>query len=60
MQLCENVALGLAKWDTAQSYEDMKDISNRLYITTGLWTALTNTNGQDCDGANDCNGKLVN
>ena len=60
MEFCEHVGLGLAMWNTPQSYADMKDISNSNNVETGLWTALTNTNGQDCDGANDCNGKLVN
>ena len=60
MQYCENLGLGLAMWDTAQGYADMKDIADSWQVNNGLWTALTNTNGKNCDGAQACNGKLVN
>ena len=55
MQLCENMGRGLVKWDTSESYLDLKEMS----YTAGFWTALTNTNGEDCDGASDCDGLLV-
>ena len=55
MQLCENMGRGLVKWDTADSYLDVKHLSNQ----GAYWTALTNTNGEDCDGASACNGLLV-
>lgn len=55
MQFCENMGKGLVKWDTADSYLDLKHLSDQ----GAFWTALTNTNGEDCDGANACNGLLV-
>ena len=55
MQLCENMGRGLVKWDTSESYLDLKEMS----YTAAFWTALTNTNGEDCDGASVCDGLLV-
>ena len=55
MQFCENMGKGLVKWDTADSYLDLKHLSDQ----GAFWTALTNTNGEDCDGASACNGLLV-
>ena len=55
MQLCENMGRGLVKWETADSYLDLKHLSSQ----GAYWTALTNTNGEDCDGASACNGLLV-
>ena len=56
---CQKLGLGLAIWDTADTYDDMKRISSKSDITKGMWTALGNTMSQSCDGANACNGKLV-
>ena len=55
MQFCEDMGRGLVKWDTAPSYLDLKHLSSQ----GAYWTALTNTNGADCDGASACNGLLV-
>ena len=56
---CQDIGLGLAMWDTAESYDDMMDISASNAVSDGMWTALTNTNSESCDGANACDGKLV-
>ena len=55
MQFCENMGRGLVKWDTTDSYLDLKHLSDQ----GAFWTALTNTNGADCDGASECDGLLV-
>ena len=55
LQLCENMGRGLVAWDIASKYEDLKELSNQA----AFWTALTNTNGVDCDGASACDGLLV-
>ena len=52
---CETLGLGLVKWDTADIYIDMKHLSNQFEF----WTALTNRNEVNCDGASACDGLLV-
>ena len=56
---CETLGLGLVKWDTADIYLDLKYLSNQFEF----WTALTNTNEEECDtrslGPSACNGLLV-
>ena len=57
---CEGRSLGLAMWNSEESYEDMQ------YITDSededFFTALNNANGEDCNTNNnqpDCDDKLV-
>ena len=59
MNFCQNLGLGLAIWDTTETYDDMKSISSKSALSWGMWTALGNTMSQSCDGANACDGKLV-
>ena len=62
MTFCDNLGLGLAMWDTTDSYDDLKEItdsssySNQMFDKPA-WTALNNANLEQCDG---CSGKLVN
>ena len=65
MTFCDNLGLGLAMWHTTDSYDDLKSITGSSSFKTGhfdkpAWTALNNANHEDCDGAQNCDGKLVN
>ena len=55
---CQNLGLGLAMWDTAETYEDLKYLSTTA-IGEGLLTALDDPDNSKCDGKWDCDGKLV-
>ena len=59
MEFCEGVGKGLAKFDTADDYANLRDITSGDVLDKAAWTALNNQGGQDCDGASACDGKLV-
>ena len=49
-------------WDSNEAYDDIREITGP---GTGMfdrpaWTALNNANLKSCNGAADCDGKLVN
>ncbi len=56
-QWCTDASLGLAMWDTADAYEDIKfiagDINQKVY--TALWNPLKNK----CSSKSACDTKLV-
>ena len=54
---CESKGLGLAIWDTAELYEDIKYLAGAL--NNHIYTALNNGNGQECDDKASCSGKLL-
>ena len=54
---CEGKGLGLAIWDTAELYEDMKHLSDAL--NGYLYTALNNGNEQECSDKAECSGRLL-
>ena len=56
--LCENLGLGLAMWDTAQSYEDIKYLAT-VSLQSDLWTALTNEDDENCNDKDSCDNKLL-
>ena len=67
MTFCDNLGLGLAMWHTTDSYDDLKSItgssshnSKTGHFDKPAWTALNNANHENCDGAQNCDGKLVN
>ena len=62
-RFCASKGMGLAVWNTAQLYEDMKYMASTVK-RADLFTALTNENREICDTGNsqshnDCDGKLV-
>ena len=54
---CESQGLGLAIWDTAELYEDMKNLSGAL--NGHIFTALNNANEQECNDKGSCSGMLL-
>ena len=55
---CEDLGLGLAMWDTAQSYEDLKYLATTA-IKSDLWTALTNEDDVNCTDQSSCDNALL-
>ena len=55
---CEGLGLGLAMWDTAQSYEDIKYLAT-VSLQSDLWTALTNEDDKNCNDKDSCDNKLL-
>ena len=55
---CENLGLGLAMWDTAGSYEDLKYLATTS-IKSDLWTALTNEDNLKCNNKFECDNRLM-
>ena len=62
MTYCDNFGLGLAMWHTDATYGDLKTMTGSSWgmFNKPAWTALNNANGENCDGAQNCDGKLVN
>ena len=61
---CEAQGLGLAIWDNAESYEDMKYLGkmlHNLYNTVSHDTSLDNENKEVCNTNlnQSCDGKLI-
>ena len=54
---CESKGLGLAMWDTAELYEDMKLLAEAL--KGHIYTALNNGNEQECNDKGSCSGALL-
>ena len=57
---CESRGLGLAMWNSAESYEDVSFITHSEH--EDFYTALNNENGEDCEtkhNQQDCDGELV-
>ena len=55
---CHDMDMGLAMWDTADSYEDIKYLST-TGVQADLWTALGNEDGNTCGSAWDCDNDLM-
>ena len=55
---CEGLGLGLAMWDTAQSYEDIKYLAT-VALQADFWTALTNEDDENCNDKDSCDNKLL-
>ena len=55
---CQDLDLGLAMWDDAESYEDMKYLSTTA-AQADLYTALNNDENEDCNNQGDCDNKLM-
>ena len=55
---CDNRGLGLAMWDTADSYEDLKYLATTV-IKADLWTALNNEGNAICSDKIDCDSNLI-
>ena len=59
---CQDLDLGLAMWDDAESYEDMKYLSTTA-AQADLYTALNNDEKEDCNGCTytycRCDNKLI-
>ena len=56
---CANHTLGLAMWDTRESYMDIKYLAAHSAIHSDFYTALNNANNVACNGGNDCTMKLL-
>ena len=56
---CANHTLGLAMWDTRESYMDLKYLAAHSAIYSDFYTALNNANNVACNGGNDCTMKLL-
>ena len=56
---CANHTLGLAMWDTRESYMDLKYLAVHSAIYSDFYTALNNANNVACNGGNDCTMKLL-
>ena len=54
---CANHTLGLAMWDTPESYEDIKYLAD--IIQADFYTALNNANHELCNTRDKCDGKLL-
>ena len=59
MTYCDKHGLGLAMWHTDATYNDLREITGSSIFDKPAWTALNNANGENCDGAQNCDGKLV-
>ena len=61
MTFCDNLGLGLAMWDTSDTFNDLRSITgdNSDMFDEQAWTALNNADRKNCDGAQNCDGKLV-
>ena len=47
-------------WKEEAQFEDMMYLSHKLTGgSKGVYTALNNPNGHNCNGANSCDGKFV-
>ena len=55
---CANHTLGLAMWDTPESYEDIKYLADTS-VNADLYTALNNDNHDTCSSRAQCDGKLL-
>ena len=56
---CANHTLGLAMWDTPESYEDVKYLADHASVKADFYTALNNANNEACNGRDKCDGKLL-
>ena len=56
---CNSVGLGLAIWNDADSYDDIKHIASSIGDASGVYTALNNADGHDCALKADCDAKLI-
>ena len=59
MTYCDEHGLGLAMWHTDATYNDLREMTGSSIFDKPAWTALNNANGENCDGAQNCDGKLV-